>query len=251
MKPYVLFSLVLLPVLAGCRGPQFMNHPRPDSEVDFTVFEDVGCPPHNEYSHASYRRCNVDSPLVAVGCDAIRRDHTLAGLEPAYPIAECMVFPGYAAEPVAVMEEMFAEDQYLFIAGDSSMPQFIRYVIWRDDQFELIATTAEFKSVYTPITTPAEALSYAKVLKPKLSGRYNLEYDPQHEYFVDEIEDTYVEETAGGYLVHLFSHDRLGCEPRIIEAVAVEVTTDGIVREISRTAIYQALPEDDCVFEEH
>jgi hypothetical protein len=173
----------------------------------------------------------------------------LDGLEPVYPIAECIVSPGYATEPLAVTEQMFAEGQYLFIEGDAQ-PNFIRYVIWRDAHFELVATKDEFSHVFAPISTPAEALSYAKVLQPKLVGFYNLAYDPAYEYFVDEIEDTHVEEIAEGYLVHLFAYDLLGCDPRIIETVDVEVTTDGIVREVNREAIYQAPPAEDCVEDE-
>lgn len=250
MKSHVWLCIILLVALAGCHRPQFVNHPRPDFRVDFTVFEDVGCPASGEYGEYSDRRCAADSPLMVLGCDAIRKDIALDGLEPAYPIAECIVSPGNAAEPSAVMDRMFTEGQYLFIEGDSR-PHFIRYVIFRDDRFELIATTAEFTDVFTPITTPEEALSYAKVLKHKLTGLYNLAYDPQHEYFVDEIEDTYVEEIAGGYRVHLFSYDRLGCEPRIVETVDVEVTTEGIVREIDREAIYKVPPDDSCVREEY
>jgi hypothetical protein len=249
MKPYFWLCLVLLLVLAGCNGPQFVNHPRPDFKVDFTVFEDVGCPPVGKYGEYSARRCEADSPLLALGCDAIRKDLALDGLEPAYPIAECIVSPDYAAEPLAVTEQMFAEGQYLFIEGDAR-PNFIRYVIFRDDNFELVATKDEFRSIFAPITTPAEALSYAKVLKHKLAGFYNLAYDPEYEYFVDAIEDTHVEEIARGYLVYLFTYDKLGCEPHIVETVVVEVTTDGIVREINREDIYQAPPEDDCVEEE-
>ena len=248
-KSYLWLCLVLLLVLAGCRGPQFVNHPRLAFEVDFTVFEDVGCPPYNEYGEYSARRCAADSPLQALGCDAIRKDLTLDGLEPVYPIAECIVSPGYATEPLAVTEQMFAEGQYLFIEGDAQ-PNFIRYVIWRNDHFELVATREEFSRAFAPITTPAEALSYALVQQHKLAGLYDLAYDPAYEYFVDEIEDTHVEEIDGGYLVHLFAYDELGCEPRIVESVAVEVTTEGVVREIEREAIYQAPSDDDCVEEE-
>ena len=131
------------------------------------------------------------------------------------------------------------------------MPQFVRYVIWRDDRFELVATEDAFSRVFTPITTSAEALSYALVMQHKLSGRYNLAYDPEYTYFVDVIEDTYVEEIPGGYLVHLFASDTFECGPRLTEAVTVEVTVDGLVKELDRVKIYEAPPDDELCMEEH
>lgn len=251
MKRYQWLSVVILLTFSGCQGPQFVNHPRPEVNVDFTVFEDVGCPPRDgEYGQYSNRRCEADSPMVALGCDEIRRDNSLGGLEPAYPIAECVLSPYYAEEPLAEIDQIVAEGQYLFSRG-ASMPQFIRYVIFRDDQFELVETRAEFKSVFTPITTPEEAYSYALVLTNELSVRYNLEYDPKYEYFVDEIEDTHVEEIAGGYLVHLFSYNELGCGPHYTSAVDIEVTTQGEVKKVNSEVVYKDPSEDDLCFEEH
>ena len=249
MKHCFWLCIVLPLVLAGCRRPQFVNHPRPEFDVDFTVFEDVGCPPGDgEYAQYSTRRCEADSPMVTLGCDEIRRDSALGGLEPAYPIAECVLWPDDAAERAQII----AEGQYLFSRG-ASRPQFVRYVIVRDDQFELIETRAEFKNVFTPITTPEEALSYALVLTKnrELSVHYNLEYDPKYEYFVDEIEDTHVEEIAGGYLVHLFSYNELGCGPHYTYAVDIEVTTQGEVKKVHSEEIYKDPSEDDLCFEEH
>jgi hypothetical protein len=226
-----------------------VNHPGQKFSVDFTVFEDVGCPPNGEYGQYSNRRCETDSPMVALGCDEIRRDNSLGGLEPAYPIAECVLSPYYAEEPSAEIGRILAEGQYLFSRG-ASMPQFVRYVIFRDDQFELVETRAEFKSVFAPITTPEEALHYALVLTNELSVRYNLEYDPKYEYFVDEIEDTHVEEIAGGYLVHLFSYNELGCGPHDTYAIDVQVTTQGEVKEVNSEAVFKDPSEDDLCFDE-
>ena len=251
MKHYQWLCVVFLLTLSGCQGPQFVNHPRSKISVDFTVFEDVGCPPRDgEYSQYSNRRCEADSPMVEIGCDEIRRDNSLGWLDPAYPIAECIVSPYYAEDPMAEIGRILDEGRYLFSQG-ASMPQFVRYVIFRDDQFELIETRAEFKRVFTPITTPEEALKYTLVLTKELSVRYNLEYDPKYEYFVDEIEDTHVEEIAGGYLVHLFSYNMLGCGPHYTSAVDLEVTTQGEIKKVNSEAIFKDPAEDDLCFEEH
>jgi len=248
MKYYFWLCIVLPLALAGCRDPQFVNHPRPEFNVDFAVFEDVGCPPRDgEYGQNSNRQCEADSPMVELGCDEIRRDNSLGWLDPSYPIAECIVAPSTIEERSRILDE----GKYLFNRG-ASMPQFIRYVIFRDDQFELVETRAEFKSVFTPITTPEEALSYALVLtkNKELSVRYNLEYDPKYKYFVDEIEDTHVEEIAGGYLVHLFSYHMLGCGPHDTYAVDIEVTTQGEVKEVNIEAVFKDPSEDDLCFDE-
>jgi hypothetical protein len=250
MKSYFWLCIVPLLVLAGCQSPQFVNHPRPEFNVDFTAFEDVGCPPKGEYGEHNNRRCEADSPLLALGCDAIRKNNVLGELEPAYPIAECILSPVYAEEPLAEIDRILEEGQFLFSRG-ASMPHFIRYVIFRDDQFEIVATRDEFKSTFTPITTPEEALSYALVLEQRLSVRYNLEYEPKYKYFVDEIEDTYVKEIAGGYLVHLFSYNELGCGPHHTVAVDIEVTTQGEITEVNREAVFKDPAKDDLCFEEH
>jgi hypothetical protein len=193
-----------------------VNHSQPELNVDFSVSENVGCPP-DQYG---FRRCETDSPLANLGCHEIRKPSNLLGaLDPSYP----------------------------FFNTGGIVPAYVRYVIFRDNQFELIETEGEFRSVLAPIVAPEEALSYALAVRD-LSAFYNLEPDPKYQYFVDEIEDTYVEETAGGYLVHLFFYEVFGCGPHLTYAVDVEVTTQGDVNEISRRVIYKDPSEDElCV----
>ena len=244
MKRCFWLCIVLPLVLAACQRPQFVNHPRRHFSVDFSVFEDVGCPT-GKYGEYSNRRCEADSQMVALGCDDIRRDNTLGGLEPAYPIAECVQSPDDAEERGQIIEG----GRYLFSRG-APMPQFVRYVIFRNDQFTLVETRAEFRSLFAPIATPEEALSYALVLTNDLSVRYDLEYDRKYKYVVDVIEDTHIEEIAGGYLVHLFSYNELGCGPHPTCAVDVQVTTQGAVKIVNSEAIFRDPAEDDMCFDE-
>jgi hypothetical protein len=221
-----------------------VNHSQPELTVDFSVFENVGCPP-DQYG---FRRCETDSPLADLGCDEIRKPSNLLGaLDPSYPIALCLVIPYQNAEGPGVENAlMLAEGKYFFNTG-GIVPTYVRYVVFRDNQFELIETEDEFRSVLAPIAAPEEALSYALAVRG-LSAFYNLELDPKYQYFVDEIEDTYVEETAGGYLVHLFFYEVFGCGSHLTYTVDVEVTTQGDVNEISREAIYKDPSEDElCV----
>jgi hypothetical protein len=148
---------------------------------------------------------------------------------------------------MAEFERMRSEGKYIFIDG-GMFPIIIRYVVYRDSQFELIETKEEFRDVFAPITSPEEALGYALAVKKGVSARYNLEYDPKYKYFVDEIEDTHVEETSGGYLLHLFSYEAFGCGPHHTKAVEVEVTTQGDVKTIGSQEIFKDPTEDDlCV----
>jgi hypothetical protein len=221
-----------------------VNHSQPELNVDFSIFENIGCPP-DQYG---FRRCETDSPLAGLGCHQIRKPSNLLGaLDPVYPIALCLVIPYLNAEaPGAENARMLAEGEYFFNIG-GIVPQYVRYVIFRDNQFELVKTEDGFRSVFAPIETPEEALGYTLAVRD-LSAYYNLEPDPKYQYFVDEIEDTYVEETAGGYLVHLFFYEVFGCGPHLTYDVDVEVTTQGYVKEISREAIYKDPSEDDwCV----
>ncbi|KAA3655873.1 MAG: hypothetical protein DWQ04_32755 [Chloroflexi bacterium] len=240
MKHYYWLFIALSLALAGCRSPQFVNHSRPELNVDFSVFENVGCPIDRDENF--YRKCEADSPMADLGCDQIKRINILGGLDPSYPIAECVVAPSSSEE----LHQIVDEGNYLDREG-GLFPIFIRYVIFRDDQFELIGTRDEFKAVFAPVTSPEEALSYALVMKD-LSAYFGLEYDSKYEYFVDEIEDSYVEEKAGGYLVHMYSYELFGCGPHITSAVDVEVTTDGDINKINSEAVYKDPSEDDlCV----
>ena len=218
-----------------------MNHSQPELDVDFSIFENIGCPP-DQYG---FRHCETGSPLADLGCDEIVEPPNLLGaLDPSYPIALCLVIPYLnTEEPGAENARMLAEGKYFFNIG-GVVPTYVRYVIFRDDQFELVETEDEFRSIFAPVTTPEEALGYALAVRD-LSAYYNLEPDSKYQYFVDEIEDTYVEETAGGYLAHLFFYERFGCGPHLTYDVDVDVTTQGYVKEISREPVYKDPSEDN------
>jgi hypothetical protein len=209
MKRHLGLCIISLLALAGCQTPRVVNHSRPELDVDFGVFENVGCPPNQ----SGLRRCETDSPMADLGCDELQEPSNLLGaLDPAYPIALCLVIPYLNAEErEEETARMLAEHKYFFNIG-GSLPTYVRYVIFRDNQFELVETEDEFRSIFAPIGGPQEALSYALAVRD-LSAYYGLTRDSRLQYFVDEIEDTHVEETADGYLVHLFSYQVFGCGP--------------------------------------
>lgn len=238
------FVFVLFLTLAGCQSTKFVNHTRPELEVEFNAFENVGCSP-NQYG---FRRCSANSLIANLGCDEIREPSNLLGaLDPSYPVALCLVMPyRNLEEPGTENTRMLAEGKYFFNIGGIE-PAYVRYVISQDNQFELIETENKFRTIFAPITSPQEALSFALAVR-NLSAYYGLKIEPRYQYFVDEIEDTHVDETADGYLVHLFFYEAFGCGPHLTYAVDVNVSTQGHVMETNKEPIYKDPSEDGlCV----
>jgi hypothetical protein len=245
MKRYTLLRIGWLLFLVGCqRPPEFVNHSRPALTVDFSVFETVGCPP-DEYGRMY---CEGDSPLAALGCDRIRKpSELLGGLEPSFPIGVCLVEPyRNTDEPESADARMPAEGEYFYRTG-GLYPIFVRYVLFGDDQLRLIETEEEFRGIFSPIDSPDEALSYALAVT-NLSAYYNLEFNPDYEYFVNELEDTHVDVVEDGYIVHLYRYQAFGCGPHNTSAVDLLITNQGSVEEVAREAVYKDPSEDDlCV----
>jgi hypothetical protein len=216
------------------------NHPRPEWTLDFSPFDDVGCPP----DESGLRYCDVGSPLTALGCDRIQKPSDLLGaLEPSLPIAECLFEPfRHTGQP----ESVDAEDHYIYRTG-GLMPVYVRYVIIRNDQFQLIQSEEQFREVFAPVETDNEALGYALALR-NVSAFYGIEFNPEYEYFVDKIEDTYVESSSDGYVVHLYNYQFYGCGPHLTYALDLLVTDQGMIEEIHREAVYKDPSEDTlCV----
>jgi hypothetical protein len=137
-------------------------------------------------------------------------------------------------------------DESFFVVGGERQA-LVRYVILRDGQFELIEAEEEFRSIFAPVGSPNEALSYALAVR-NLSAYYDLAPESRLEYFVEEIQDTHVEPTEDGYIVHLFDYDLFGCGPHLTYAVEVWVSTQGDVAEIRREQIFHDPKQDNlCV----
>lgn len=239
-----LFSLVFSLLIIGCQAElTFNNHPRPNLATNFSPFEEVDCP-LNEYGA---RICEEDSPLQALGCDEISEpSDLLGGLTPNYPIALCYVEPFLGGEDLADEPEFPNEGTYFYSSG-GLFPRFTRYVIYREGEFQLLQNLEEFHAVYAPVDSPEEALGYALAVN-RASAYFDLEHDPQNEYFVDTIEDTHVEIRGDGYLVHLFRYQFFGCGPHNTYALTFQVTEQGEIEEVSSEPIFKDPSEDDlCV----
>ena len=239
-----LFLLVVSLLIIGCQAElTFNNHPRPDLTADFSPFEDAGCP-QNEYGA---RYCEEDSPLLAFGCDEISETSDLfGGLTPNYPITYCYVEPLLSGEDLPDEPEFPDEGTYFYSSG-GFFPRFTRYVIYKDGEFELLQNLDDFRAVFAPVDTPEEALGYALAVN-RASAYFDLEHDPQYEYFVDTIEDTHVETRSDGYLVHLFRYQFFGCGPHNTYALTFHVSEQGEIEEVSSEPIFKDPSEDDlCV----
>jgi len=234
---YWIWSLLLI-LAVGCAPPTITNHPKPDLTVDFTPFEDVGCPT-NEYGH--YYFCGEDSELFTLGCDRLAPvSDMMGGLDPAYPMAVCEYMP--MERPDDVDHYDIPESEYIFRTG-GLMPTLVRYVIAVDGEFRLIKNVDEFIETFAPVESQEEALSFAIAIL-NVSARYGLTYEQKYEYEVSSLEDTYVETVPDGYIVHAFDYQIFGCGPHYYYAIPVKVTFDGQVEPLEWTEIYRN-PEED------
>lgn len=242
MKIRTLLFLLFGLSLSGCQQElTFIDHPRPEVVVDFSPFEEAGCPP-NEYGA---RYCEQGSPLLTLGCDEIRKpSDLLGGLQPAYPIARCTIEPFLDQD---YGDADIPEDGTFFYTLGGLYPRFVRYVVFKGGGFELIHNQEQLQALYAPIETEDEALAYALTVN-QASAYFDLELDPELEYLVDTIEDTHVERVDEGFRVHLFHYQFIGCGPHETYALTYQVTTSGEIEEINAEPIYKDPAEDDlCV----
>jgi hypothetical protein len=124
------------------------------------------------------------------------------------------------------------------------MPMLVRYVIAVEGEFRLVKNADEFQAVFAPVESADEALSFAISLA-NVYALYGLKVDWKYRYTVSALEDTYVDTTEGGYIVHAFDYQFFGCGLHYYYAVDVKVKSDGNVAELTRTKIYRNPALDD------
>jgi hypothetical protein len=241
-KKYGFVLMVCLLLILGCagasnieqmvKGVKVINHPKPDLKVDFSPFEQAGCP-SDEYN---WRPCQEDSELYKLGCDNIETvSDLMGGLNPAYPMAVCRYFP--TRHPEVAEPYNIPSTEYFFDVG-GPLPELVRYVIYRDGGFQLIRNPDEFKATFAPVETEDEALGFALALQD-VYALYDQKVNLKLKYYIETLEDTRVESMAGGFLVHVFDYQFFGCGPHYTYAVDLKVGNDGVVEEVSRTQIFK------------
>ena len=124
----------------------------------------------------------------------------------------------------------------------------MRYVILRDGVYEFIDSEEKLREIYAPIESAAEALGYVVAVTGDFQ-LYGLEYDPDLEYQVDEIEDTHVETVSDGYWVNLFHNDEYGGGPYDTFSRAYHVSHQGEIPEVKTQVIFRGPSPDDLYVE--
>jgi hypothetical protein len=228
-KVFWLIPILLVLLVVFWPKPKFINHPMPNLSVSIDAFEEVGCTPIADGAY----NCTGDSPLIALGCNQIAAPpNLLGGLDPSYPLAICDG-PEPEADPLARPETR------LWRAGGLLGDTYIRYVILRNGEAQILQSEEGFLSVYAPIESPEEALSYVLAIK-ELDAYYGLRYNSANRYKVKTIEDTHVTyDESDGYQVHLYYYEFFGCGPHWTYEVVVRVTRNGMIQELSRTPIFR------------
>jgi len=219
-------------MLMGCRADvQFITYPRPDLRVDYSVFESAGC-----IVDGLRLFCEESDSVSELGCDEIEQNPLYGGLDPAYPIAMCLFDDELSA----------GKDSFFHVGGFLSMKS-VQYVVYENGRFSLIANIQTLQSLFAPIETEQEALSYALVTND-LTPYFSFYHDPTYRYLVDRIEGTHVERYGDDFLVHTFEADVPGCgEYHAAAAVDILITRSGQVEILSQLDVFQnPLFDDMC-----
>lgn len=236
-----LYAILCVILLTACQPkPTIINHPElTHPSINFAPFDNDDCP-----STGFGRSCKKESTLAMLGCDKISTPpKQLGSLSPSYPMATCEFYP---REHGGDENGMIAGQDYFYGTG-GFIYVFMRYVIWKDNKFQLIKNETELQKTFAPIETPEEALSYVLTAK-NLDAYYNLAKNPQYKYEVDVLEDTHVEKINNGYTLYLYQYEVFGCGPHWTYLIEVDLTTDGIIKQKGPKHVFRDPGEDHlCV----
>jgi hypothetical protein len=215
---------------------QIINHEMPQFQVDFSPFTVVGCDDSDGYEN--WYRCNEGSLMFSFGCNSIENKPLLGGLTPNYPIAACSY---EISEHINVAD--LPPDGCVYVDG-GLMTFCNRYVIYKDAKYQLIKTLEELRAAYAPIDSPEEALSFV-LASDDLIVNYGQAKNNDYVYFVEVLEDSYVETITDGYIVHVFDAYST-CESFDTKSVQMKVTHDGYLTELNRTLVYRDPSQTEC-----
>ena len=245
-KPFLATTLIMLVLLiaTGCSElraspdaatptsisrplPAILNHPKPDIAANMEAFKNAGCAIDDQEPWAW--RCTVDSPITMLGCEQIEPDDLLGALVPSHPVAQCVARNTPPKNLLKYYDDIGCLHRY-----------YISRVAFAGNAFRLINDESEFRSLFAPIESTNEALSYALVTTD-LHASFDTKLDPHFKYVVEQVEDTHVEETPEGYMVHLYSDATplCGCAIHTVSAFDVRVTKDGEIELGKSEPVYQ------------
>jgi len=221
------------PTVAGTIRPTFINHQAPNAVMNLKPFTDAGCKPDPE----GHMRCPTSlPPFDQIGCDEIiEASPLLDSLTPAVPIMQCMIEP---TDPNTKLDP----GEFIYSQGCTQTSTYMRYVVYQNGKFRLIKTSGELKSVYAPIESPAEALSYA-IARTGFQAFFGLK-ESNMRYLVNQIEDTTVTWDQQSIVVNLFSFEPCGCAPHVMSSQKVQIKPDGSLTIVSTTPVWEDPTQD-------
>jgi hypothetical protein len=210
-----------------------INHTKPKITVDLSPFRELGC----DFNGHDFFNCKEGNPSLELGCEYLEIEPLLGGLTPNYSIARCSF---------RLEDDDFPRDDCIFYDGVASY-NCIQYIIYKDGEYIHIKTMKEFRSYFAPVDSPEEALGFA-LATGNYSAKYGHNQWKNYFYYTEKLEDSYVQSSEEGYLVHLFELRLVNCERLITDAVDLKVTADGLVELHRRYPVYRNLADDGiCV----
>jgi hypothetical protein len=172
------------------------------------------------------------------GCIQISNASTALGsLSPKLPMVKCLFRkPALTLYPSGDKDYNSKEG---IVREGCMFSGYRSYIVKQDEEFKLIRTKEEFQSMFAPVETQEEAMSFAVALTGSI-----LKYDTSapEGYFpvASPIKPTYVEETDGRFKVHLFHRESCGCGTHPYYAIDYIITRAGNVTELSRQKVYDS-----------
>ena len=231
MRWLILFACISSLILSGCGGRSaVIEHTPPELTVDNTYFVQQGCFNELSCSPEGFQQPDPAVSLISKPSDM------LGGLTPTLPLA--------VGSTVLYRDE--GEIQAVYV-NRCMRNQFIRYLVRIDDQTILVDSIARMAEFFAPIDTSQEALSYA-IATTGYAALFDIEAIKKPVVYTDTIEETFVQQVEGGYLVHLFDTYLCGCGPHITQSVDVTVNEDGSIQVTEPVDAFSDPQYDDlCV----
>ena len=193
--------------------------------IDSNAFIDAGC--FVDGYHLDCSNLGLDQQF---GCIWISNaSAALGNLSPALSLVECLVRS----------EDYNFNSSEGIIREGCMMPMYRRFIAMQDGEYKLISTKEEFQSLFAPVETKEEALSFAVALTSSLP-KYDASVPEGYFPVASLIEPTYMEETDEGFEVRLFDYEVCGCGSHPYYAIDYSVTKDGNVTELSRQKVYDS-----------
>lgn len=238
-KKFPFWILTILFISLACqlpnpfsKKPEVIHHPRIEAqEVDLTPFQNLGC----AWQERGYAQCEKDSVAERLGCQSLYKPKNYFSLlNPQQSIVRCFYSPGTYVEAEVIQTEAIYND-------GCSMQMFARLLTYQDGNYHLIKNKEELKNSFAPIENEGEALAYLLASRD-VSPMFDFDPPEEYEYFLDPIEETYIEKTADGFQILVYHYALCGCGDHPTYQEIYLVTESGEIQLLESNPAY-ANPE--------